>query len=130
MRNSRGRTDKREIGSKSSLSIVSFIQKRRIETNLTHLDDSGDRCVCPLPATLVLCLLNVPLLLRITGLISLSPLRSGLRRARESLRLRDAESGLSESLLALRPLSSTSGARAEGWEPRLPHPPGGKQLSS
>lgn len=104
--------------------------KTKSRTNLTNLDDSGERCECLLPALLVLCLLKVPFLLLLTGLISLSPLRSGLRCALESLRLRDAESGLSESLRAFRPPSSLSGASAEGCEPRRPHTPGGRQLSS
>lgn len=81
---------------------------------LEQLELSGERCPGPL-ATLVDCLRRRPLLvLRRTGLISLSPDLSGLKWVLESLRLREAESGLRESRRALRPVSSTSGLRAVG----------------
>lgn len=53
---------------------------------------------------------------------------SGLRWDLESLLPLEAESGLNESRLAFLPVSSTSGLKAVGWEPRR-FIPGGK-LSS
>lgn len=97
---------------------------------LEQLELSGERCPGPL-ATLVDCLRKRPrLVVRLTGLISLSPDRSGLKCERESRRLREAESGLSESRRAFRPVSSTSGLNAVGCDPLRLQPPGGKQLSS
>lgn len=83
----------------------------RLELQLLESGDLG----CPgmgvrfPPAIELDCLLRRPRLLRATGLRSLSVLRSGLKCVLESRLLRDAESGLKLSLLALRPDSSTSG---------------------